>query len=338
MIEQKEISKDFIQEKYMQLLEESYISEQTKLNFVLKNIIPILSFIAIIGFISFYFLKPSINKELFLSNLVETPYNTNSVLLENNKGAFFKIPQQNNKDWVTETGISINIDSDKITLKSIGKKKYNQSFKIHTPQNKIYNLTLPDLSKIKINSNSIVTINLFADQKIPNIELTGEAFFNIAKQTSRTFNILANKMNIEVVGTEFNISNYKNQLFTQLSLVEGKVKIKNNTKINFINAGQQATMYEGEKNLIIKNKDFSNDLSWLHNNIYFENKPLIEISKIIENWFNINFIFSNNKIKSIHFTGKLEKEKGLTHFLQMLKYTEKLKYSINKKTITLSDK
>jgi hypothetical protein len=337
MEEQKEITKDFIQEKYMQLLEESYINDQEKSSSKLKKIIFFSSTTFALFFMVFFIYKPSINKALFSSNLTETIYNPATVLLENNLGKLYKIPV-NNKSWITETGISITIDSNKIKLTSIEHKNYSQFFKIHTPKNKQYKLILPDLSKITINKNSVITVNLFSEKTIPNIILKGEAFFNIAKQTIGTFNILANNMNIEVVGTEFNVSNYTDLEFTQLSLVEGKVKINNKKKTTVINAGQQATMYRGKPNLLVENKDFSDALAWLHDNIYFENKPLIDISKIIENWYDVKFIFSNSKLKNMHFTGTLEKEKGLTHFLQMLKYTEGLKYTINQKTITLNYK
>jgi hypothetical protein len=332
----KEISRDFIQEKYMQLLEESYITTQEKSIFISKKTIAILGTLLLMGFVAFNFLKPTSNNSLFQTNLVETTFNKNELLIKGNSGKFYKIPKD--KNWITASGLIININQDEIKINSSSLKNSSSKFSIFTPNNKTYNLVLPDLSKITINKNSVITVNLFSEKTIPNIILKGEAFFNIAKQTIGTFNILANNMNIEVVGTEFNVSNYTDLEFTQLSLVEGVVKINNANKTTRINAGQQATLDNKNLSLYVENKDFSDALAWLHDNIYFENKPLIDISKIIENWYDVKFIFSNSKLKNMHFTGTLEKEKGLTHFLQMLKYTEGLKYTINQKTITLNYK
>lgn len=142
-------------------------------------------------------------------------------------------------------------------------------------------------------------------------------------------------MNIEVVGTEFNIANYKDES-TKLSLVEGLVKIKTNQQQQLVHAGQEATY--NNKTLQIKNKDFFDSLAWLQTSIHFENQPLSQITKIIENWYKVKINFKNTSLKALKFTGTLHKNKGLTHFLQTLKYTKNLQATINKSTITLNKK
>ena len=309
------------------------ISKISQVFYLVKKTVILLSSLALIGFIILFSFKTNSEKSIFHTQLTETTYNPNEILLESNTGIFYKLPNTN-LSWLNND-LLVRVNTHELVLIATNKEIINQSFTIHTPKNKTYSIVLPDLSKININKNSSITCNLSNSIGLPNIILKGEAFFNIAKQSNKTFKIIANNMNVEVIGTEFNITNYNNTNTTQLSLVEGSVKIKKEKISKFVQAGQQATMYKNSSELLIENKDFSENLAWIKSSIYFKNKPLNNISKIIENWYHVKFEYSNNKLKTIHFTGTLEKEKGLTHFLQTLKYTEGINYTINNKIITL---
>jgi len=332
---QKEISSEFIQEKYIQLLEDSYVNFQDKPSFLSrKKTVILLSSLALIGFIILFSFKTNSEKSIFHTQLTETTYNPNEILLESNTGIFYKLPNTN-LSWLNND-LLVRVNTHELVLIATNKEQNNQSFTVHTPKNKTYNIILPDLSKININKNSSITCNLSNAVGIPNIVLKGEAFFNIAKQSNKIFKIIANNMNVEVIGTEFNISNYSNNNFTQLSLIEGSVKIKNKSSYSLINPGEQATLFNKRTNLIINKKDFSENISWTISTIRFKNKPLSNISKVIEKWYDVQIKFSNTQLKNIHFTGTLIKNKGLTHFIQTLKYTEGINYTINNKIIKLN--
>ena len=330
MTKQPKISQDFIQEKYIQLLEESYVSFQDKPKFKnLKLLFISLFLIATTSVIVFYTLKP--NQNSFAENLEKTTYNTHENLIKY-QNTFYKLPN-NTKSWKTKNGLSFNFTKNNLVLKSENSAISTPIFTIYSSKNDIFAILLPDGSHITLNKSAKVSCNLDKQNNKPNITLQGEAFFKIAKQKGKLFKINATKMNIEVVGTEFNITNYKDKN-TQLSLVEGIVKIKTNQQQQLIHAGQEATY--NNKTLHIENKDFFDSLAWLQTSIHFNNQPLNQITKIIENWYNVKINFKNTKLKALKFTGTLHKNNGLTHFLQTLKYTKNVQATINKNTITLN--
>ena len=144
-------------------------------------------------------------------------------------------------------------------------------------------------------------------------------------------------MDIEVFGTSFNVSNYHKNNFTSLALVDGSVKITNSqNKSQYIQPGQQATIYKENAELIVGKAALSDTLLWTAEELYFSNETLDSILLKVGKWYRTQFIIEEPTIKHLKFTGSINKEDGLIHFLQKIQYTENINYTIQNNTIRLN--
>lgn len=340
MKNQKDKSPEFIHQKYIQLLEASNVDLHKKSNpFSFKNI-SIYSglFIIIVTFVGIISTKRSTNDN-FDKYLTETQYNNKEILLESPKNIFYRITENTDQKWLADNNLFISVNSEEIsfiTTKESVKKKAN-NYQLWIPQDKQYKIILVDGTKIKLNANSSISFNNNRDGKTTNVILNGEAFFNVSHIDNQSFKICASEMDVEVFGTSFNISNYTKNNFTSLALLDGSVKITNpQNKSQYVQPGQQATIYKESQELIVGKAALSDALLWTANQIYFSNEKLESILRKINKWYAVEFIIEESKIKKLHFTGSLKKEDGLIHFLQMLEYTENINYNIERDLIKLN--
>lgn len=342
MQEQKDKSPEFIQQKYVQLLEKSNVELHEKTNpFSYKNALVYFSvfFTIIVLGTGYYTIRP--NNDIFKDHLSTTNYNSKHVLLETKKGTYYQISENTDEKWLAHNGVFVNVNDKEITFtatKSIPEKR-KTTYTLWTPKDKQYTLINTDGTKVQLNSNTQLTFTNTRLSKYPNAVLKGEALFDVAHDSKNIYTISASDLNIEVYGTEFNVSNYQNNEFTQLALINGSVKVinpKNESK--YVKPGQQATLYKENHVLIIDDADFSKALAWRSDQFYFNDENLEEIAMKVALWYNTKFLYTDATIKNIHFTGTLKKENGLIHFLEMLQYTEGINYKINDKKVILFKK
>ena len=339
MSEQKDKSSEFIQQKYIQLLEKSNVDlHKSNTFFSNRNLLVYLGvFFTIISLTSaYYFIQPQ--TDIFKDHLFATNYNTKHILLETEQGVFYQISKNTNKKWLANNGVFINVSNKEISFTATNpiSKKWKTSYTLWVPQGKQYKLINTDGTRVLINSNTQLTFSNTRITKYPNAILKGEAYFDVAHNPKQAYSIKASEMDIEVYGTEFNVSNHQKNNFTQLALINGSVKVTNpKNESKYVKPGQQATLYRENHNLIIDDADFIKTLAWKSDQLYFKDEALECIVEKVAVWFDVQFLYKNNSIKDIHFTGSLKKENGVIHFLEMLHYTEGINYKINDKEIIL---
>lgn len=340
MNDQLDKSPEFIQQKYIQLLEKSNIDLHNKYRlFPKKNTFILFGIIAVVILIATTFFINQSQTDIFKDHLLATSYNNNHIFLETKQGIFYQISKNTDKKWLADSGVFVTVNDQQISFTATNSipEKWRTTYKLWIPKDKQYTLINADGTKVQLNSNSQFTFTNTRITKFPNGILIGEALFDVAHNPKQPYTIKASKMNIEVFGTEFNISNYQENNSTQLALIKGSVKVSSSKNGNhFIKPGQQATVFRDNETLVINDADFSKTLAWRSDQFYFNTQNLEEITKKVTIWYNVKFLFKDTSIKKLHFTGSLKKENGLIHFLEMLQYTEGINYKINNKEIILS--
>lgn len=324
-------SDEFIKQQYINLLEASnnrktFNLKVFKINAILKYAAAIILIISITSI----FLISKKPKDSFANYLTETNYNNSDILIQTPEKEYFKITDSTSNKWLLNNGILVSVSPERINFISTDNLVSNDNvFKIIVPKGKRYSLTLIDGTDIELNSNSSITFNNSTILKQRKVDLTGEAFFDVAHNKNRPFIVQSSDLKIEVLGTEFNVSNYEKNGYTSTTLINGSINVSNphgeNQKIK---PGNQAKLYHNQNKIIVKNINIQNEVSWTMNRMIFENEKLENIIIKLDNWYNVNFILKDEKIKQFRFTGTLKKENELIHFLQMLKYTEGINYKI----------
>lgn len=200
------------------------------------------------------------------------------------------------------------------SLESEGKINYadNKITAVRSANAEILNITLEDGTKVWINAaSSLEKLNFNEGER--RVKLVGEAFFEVAKDSTRPFIVETAEQTVRVLGTKFNLKSYPNQKET-LTLVEGKVSTtsqKDNKAI--LTAGEVITLNDGE---ILPETFKENNLLWKEQVFAFEDETLSEVLDKISKWYNVKT--SNVPASDKHISGKIGANASIYQVLNML--------------------
>ncbi|MCW0483112.1 FecR family protein [Gaoshiqia sediminis] len=197
---------------------------------------------------------------------------------------------------------------------------------IRVPNGEKAELTLPDGSRVWLNSG---TTFRFPQQFAGNsreVSLTGEAFFEVVKGKA-PFIVSSDYGDIRVLGTSFNVRAYDNLDF-QATLVEGKIQFNTEDKEQLLAPGQQLSL-TARRELIVEAVDTEKAISWKNGFISFENEPLSEVTKRLERHFGIQ-ISLDEQLAPIRFTGTIYNE-TVTEVMAYIQMTKPITYAYDQK-------
>jgi len=330
---------EFIQQQYIKLLESSSVKQkqETKvinLNKVLKYAAAILILISLSGI--FYYNTTSNNS--FHDHLATSSINDSEILLQTPSNEYFNISKETNNKWITKNGVFISVNANNISFVATDDidQDFVNEFKLIVPKGERYHVTMIDGTEVELNANSTLSFTNAVSSKDREVELTGEAFFDVAHDESRPFIVQSSNVQIEVLGTEFNVSNYADNKFSQITLIEGSVNVSNANGDNVvIKPGEQATVYYNQNNINVQLADVQKSVAWMAGRLIFNDDKLEDLIPRINQWYGVKFVLIGEGVKKMRFTGTLKKENDLIYFLQMLKYTKGISYEINNEQVKL---
>ena len=205
--------------------------------------------------------------------------------------------------------------------------------KVEIPQGGEYVLVLNDGTKVHLNSMSSLRFPVAFGSGRREVELAGEAYFEVSK-TGQPFIVSAQGMQIEVLGTTFNISAYPGEEY-RTTLVSGSVKVEAGGGESLIlKPSQQASLMPGSGDIQVRTVDTAFFTSWVKGKINFKDQRLEDIMKILSRWYNIEVNYSNETLKNKRFGCYVNRYEEIAPFLELLEATENIHVKINGKTIT----
>jgi len=196
---------------------------------------------------------------------------------------------------------------------------------------------LPDGTLVKLNSDSKLIITSDFSSNDRKVHLTGEAFFEVTRDETRPFVITTDFMEIEVLGTSFNVSAYENNLSRSVAVKSGKVLVSKNSNGSSVELiAQEMSLLSGQGQL--KKHRIINPLlafGWVDQMIVFENESVEEVLTTISRWFGVEIVIndaiSNNKL----YTATYENP-SLKEVLESMSYVYNFKYSIHEKKVIIN--
>lgn len=199
------------------------------------------------------------------------------------------------------------------------------------------NLILADGTEIKLNSGSTIKFpkNFSADER--RIILTGEAFFDVARNESKPFIIESENVVTKVLGTSFNIQAYEDQEAVAVSVLTGRVEVAAGTNKVFLSPKEQGIYKRGTENVLKGRVDIEKILFWKDGIIHFEDSSFEEVERVLERWYGVDISFDSKKLRQCHLTATYKNE-SLETILGSIIYTKKgMQYRIeNQKNIIFS--
>lgn len=197
------------------------------------------------------------------------------------------------------------------------------------------NIILPDGTKVMLNSESTLTYSTGFNNENRTVEIAGEAYFNVEKNKNLPFVVKAGKIEIEAVGTAFNVRAYSNESKVITTLVEGKVNVTAAQESIELNPNERI---EVERNSFATRKiimaDARNSIGWLNDILCFENTALSEVAADLSRIYNIEIYFRDETVKNLRFTGKISNN-SLSTVLRILSLTSPLSYEIRDNEVYL---
>ncbi len=208
--------------------------------------------------------------------------------------------------------------------------------KIFVPKGQVNQIFLADGTRIWINSESLLTAPSVFNANERKVILSGEAFFEVAKDRKRPFKVEVNGQEIEVLGTSFNVRAYDNSNEIETTLETGRIQLRIGNQITVLNPGEQSNFNRDERKLAISRVDPVSFSSWKDGRFEFQNEDLIEVFKVIERWYDVEITADETYFAGMHFSGVIKRNKDAKHFLEMLNHTIPIKYQINSDKIKIS--
>jgi len=200
-----------------------------------------------------------------------------------------------------------------------------------TPAGGQYKLILADGSKVWLNASSSLHFPTAFTGKERNVELTGEAYFEIAKNKEKPFHVNVNGMQVEVLGTHFNVNAYADENSIKTSLLEGSVKIKRGSVSGLLKPGQQGVLENNNNDLKIKKVNMDEVVAWKNGLFQFNGAGIKTIMLEISRWYNVEIVYSGN-VPQRSFVGKISRDAALPDVLKILELSN-VKFNVTGRRI-----
>ena len=222
-------------------------------------------------------------------------------------------------------------------------------------------ILLPDGSQVRLNAGSKLTYDKQYGNGIREVTLIGEAYFDVVRNPEKPFVIHTSKIDIKVIGTEFNVKSYPGDKTTEASLIRGSIEVmirnrpsekiilKPNEKIVVLNDADSLKKNVSAKNENVKKNsrvqvtdityvpkyDAVLETSWIENKLIFRDESFKELAIRMERWYGVKISFRDKSVEELRFTGIFEKESVQTA-LKALKISEHFNYNIQDDAIIIS--
>lgn len=223
---------------------------------------------------------------------------------------------------------------------------------ITTPRGGKFYVTLPDGSRVWLNAASSLHYPTAFNGATREVTLTGEAYFEVEKNAAMPFRVNLNGMQVEVLGTHFNINGYDDEATIKTTLLEGKVKVVNREsaignaaatdlqQFVILQPGQQASIPISSKSntsspILVQTVDVEAVMAWKNGLIQFDGNDIYAAMRMIARWYNVEVEYRGN-IPNAHFRGGISSNVPVSEVLDMMEQTGEIHFEISGRKIIVT--
>jgi ferric-dicitrate binding protein FerR (iron transport regulator) len=236
---------------------------------------------------------------------------------------------------LTQQGSAKVIKLEGKLLYDLGSEKAKQIVynTISTPKGGQYQLELPDGSLVWLNASSSIYFPTSFIEKERRVEITGEAYFEVAKSADKPFIVSVNNSEVQVLGTHFNINAYSDEEEVRTTLLEGSVKFVDGSNTSLLQPGQQSQLTKDRIVKVASNVDVNEVVSWKNGLFSFENAGIETIMRQLSRWYDVEIDYKG-KTDDI-FVAEMSRNIKLSDVLKALELTGRVKFEIDGKKIVV---
>ena len=196
---------------------------------------------------------------------------------------------------------------------------------MHVPKGGQYQLTLPDGTRVWLNSASSITYPTAFSGSERSVTISGEAYFEVAKKVNSPFHVrIGDRAEIQVLGTSFNVNAYEDETDIRTTLLDGKIRIEQQQRSVVLAPGQQARLHTGLPATasdpairVIGHADIDKVMAWKNGYFNFEDMPFGEAMRQLARWYDIDVVYENG-IPDIPLGGETSRNLKLSDLLKGL--------------------
>ena len=204
------------------------------------------------------------------------------------------------------------------------------------PRGGEYVLVLADGSTVYLNAESKLTYPVHFTGKERRVYLTGEAYFEVQRDTSRPFIVeIADSLKIQVLGTEFGVRAYAEEGCIRTTLKKGKVSVENGGYGVILTPNMQASFHKKTSRLDVREVNVDLYLAWKDGRILFDNRPLEDILKDLGKWYDFDVRYEREDARFIPFSLNIKKHDAFAEVLRLIEDTGCVEFKIEDNTVVV---
>ncbi|SMC60969.1 FecR family protein [Pedobacter nyackensis] len=289
----------------------------------------------------FYYTNTSRHPELVSGsryvNDIAPGKNTATLTLANGKQIV--LSDALNGELVKEAGLSISKTADGqivYEIKDQGNPEINKTNTLSTANGETYRVRLPDGSLVVLNAASKLTYaTALNEHGVRRVTLTGEAYFEISKDKKHPFIVITDKQEVEVLGTHFNISAYKDEQAIKTTLLEGSIKVRAQNSNKILRPGQQAEL-TGANQITVKTVDVTEAVAWKDGDFVFRAEPLESIMRKVARWYDVEVEYAYDAPRDIPLTAVISRSRNISSVLEGIVIAGNVHFKVEGKRVYVS--
>ena len=205
---------------------------------------------------------------------------------------------------------------------------------ISTPRGGQYQIVLADGTKVWLNATSSLQYPVTFSGNERRVNLTGEAYFEVAKNKLKPFIVHVKDVDVKVLGTHFNIMSYDDEDHIATTLLEGSVDITKADISTVLFPGQQMRYYTDGRAELKENADIDQAIAWKNGKFYFVAADIKTIMRQLSRWYNVDVVYEG-KIPDVAFGGIVSRKENINQLLKVFELTGKVHFKTEGTKITV---
>ncbi|WP_222537860.1 FecR family protein [Pedobacter polysacchareus] len=283
--------------------------------------------------VSLYYYFPGKQSSAYSNeSILDIKAGTDKAMLTLADGSKISLSDVKAGEIATQSGLKISKSSDgqviytsapaESTAKNLKSPQFNT---IETPRGGKFQILLPDGSRVWLDAESSLKYPVEFVGAERKVELTGQAYFEVAKKQGKSFKVVSGKQELEVLGTHFNINAYANQPNILTTLLEGSVRLtlKGANTSALLKPGQQSSLEV--KDFQMKEVDVEDAIAWKSGFFAFDRDDVPTVLHKLERWYDVD-ISIEGEFDQIKIGGTISRSKSLSEVLRVLQLTRKIKF------------
>ncbi|MDE5610544.1 MAG: FecR family protein [Odoribacter sp.] len=259
------------------------------------------------------------------------------VLLILSDGSSVVLESDEEERTLTDQDVRINQHGKGLVYPANSKKSDTLLNTIQVPQGGEYHLVLSDGTRVWLNAKTRFTYPVAFGEGKRKVRLEGEAYFEV-QPGHCGFIVETERMNVQVLGTFFNVNAYPDEKTTVATLVKGKVEVQSGEEKHILQPGEQASRETGE--IKVNQVNPFHYIQWKEGYFSFRDNTLSEIMRVLGRWYEMEYEFESSELEEICFFGVLNRNRNMKELLREFEKTGKVRfeYEGNKVRICAGEK